>query len=385
MPRPASKTRRPSQRRARAAPAANVRTVADKAGVSIATVSRVLNGKAPVKAETRERVLAVVKRMGYAPHPAARSLKARRTETLGVVLPDLYGEFYSELLRGIDRAARREGFHVLVSGSHSDRGEVEAVLAALRGRVDALVLMFPDIGPEALAPPLLDVPAVLLNCAVAGQPCHSLRIDNYGGAAAVVRYLAGLGHRRIAFVAGPPSNLDAAERRRGFLAEVRKAGGALAATILRGGFTEESGFRAGQQLLAAPHQGVKVSTPGSNLPTAIFAANDAMALGCLHALRQHGLDVPGDVSLVGFDDIPAARYVQPPLTTVRVPIAELGERAVARALEAVRLGTPRRQTEERLPVALVERSSCAAVAGDTAAGAHPAPQPTNAVTRRRRP
>ncbi len=385
MPPSASHPSRPS-RRARAAPPVNVRTVADQAGVSIATVSRVLSGGAPVKAETRDRVLAVVKRTGYSPHPAARSLKGRRTETLGVVLPDLHGEFYSELLRGIDRAARREGYHVLVSGSHSDRREVEVVLAALRGRVDALVLMFPDIGPEVLAPPLLDVPAVLLNCAVAGRPCHSLRIDNYGGAAAVVRYLAGLGHRRIAFVAGPPRNLDAAERRRGFMAAARKAGAALAPTILRGDFTEESGFRAGERLLAAAgsEQGANAFAPGSNLPTAVFAANDAMALGCLHALRQHGLAVPGDVSLVGFDDIPAARWAQPPLTTVRVPIAELGERAVARALAAVRTGPPRQQTEERLPVALIERASCAPAADtSTTASAPERRRDTLATTPRR--
>ncbi len=331
-----------------AASAVNVRTVAARAGVSTATVSRVLNGKEVVTESTREKVLAVVKELGYAPHQAARSLAARRTDTIGVVLPDLHGEFYSELLRGLSLAARREGFHLLVSGSHSDRGEVQALLGALRGRVDALVLMFPDVDPRVFSAPLLGVPVVLLDCSVPGQPYRSLGIDNRGGAAAVVRHLTGLGHRRIAFIGGPKGNLDAEERRQGFLGAVAEAGDGVTASVLPGDFSEEAGFAAGARMATRNPR-----------PTAVFAANDAMALGCLQALREAGLAVPEEVSLVGFDDIPAARHVQPPLTTVRVPIAELGERAIARALEGVRRQEMARDGEERLPVTLIERASCA--------------------------
>ncbi len=162
----------------------NINVVAERAGVSIATVSRVLNGGALVRPETRDRVLEVARQLEYIPNASARSLSSRRTETLGAVLPALHGEFFSELLRGLDLAARRAGFHLLVSGSHSDRQEVEAVLRAFRGRVDALVLMFPDLDPASLAPQLGGLPVVLVNCGLdfaghrGGHGVDRVAIDN---------------------------------------------------------------------------------------------------------------------------------------------------------------------------------------------------------------
>lgn len=336
----------------------NINVVAERAGVSIATVSRVLNGGAMVRPATRDRVLEVARLLEYAPNASARSLSLRRTETLGAVLPALHGEFFSELLRGLDLAARRAGFHLLVSGSHSDRQEVEAVLRAFRGRVDALVLMFPDLDPASLAPHIGGLPAVLVNCgrvsegladaAFAGRDCDRVVIDNYGGAAQVVRRLVELGHRRIAFLAGPPFNYDAGERRRGYLETLRLLAGDVPPLIFEGAFTEESGYHAAAQVLAAAER-----------PTALFAANDAMAVGCLAALHEKGLEVPGDLSLVGFDDIPAARYVRPPLATVQVPIAQLGETAMGLALARVLGhgdGAPAALT---IPVQFLERASCA--------------------------
>lgn len=329
--------------------AVDIRVVARRAGVSIATVSRVFTGKGPVRDSTRERVLEVARRLQYAPHAGARSLAGRRTDTVGVVLPDLYGGFYSELLRGLDRAARREGFHLLVSGSHSDPAEVAAVLAALSGRVDGLILMFPDLEAATLPARLLDTPVLLLNCKVDGLRADSIRIANRQGAAAVVRHLLALGHRHIAMIGGPAHNLDAAERRQGFLSALRGEDGAAPGepAYAEGTFSEESGHRAALELLAARPR-----------PTAIFAANDSMALGCLHAAHELGLRVPADLALVGFDDIPAASYVTPPLTTVQVPILELGERAMTRLLAAVRAPSPEPPRDERLPVQLVVRRSC---------------------------
>lgn len=331
----------------------NINVVAERAGVSIATVSRVLNGGALVRAETRERVLEVARLLEYTPNASARSLSSRRTETLGAVLPALHGEFFSELLRGLDLAARRAGFHLLVSGSHSDRQEVEAVLRAFRGRVDALVLMFPDLDPASVAPQLGGLPVVLVNCGLelAGQRAHNVdrvAIDNYGGAAQVVRRLVELGHRSIAFLAGPPFNFDAGERRRGYLETMRLLAGDQPPLIFEGDFTEESGYGAAEAVLKAPER-----------PTALFAANDAMAIGCLAALHEKGLEVPRDLSLVGFDDIPAARYVRPALSTVQVPIAELGERAMAFALARVLGHGPGGPAAATIPVRLLERASCA--------------------------
>jgi LacI family transcriptional regulator len=343
--------------------AVNINVVAERAGVSIATVSRVLNGGAMVRPATRERVLEVARLLEYTPNATARSLSLRRTETLGAVLPALHGEFFSELLRGLDLGARRAGFHLLVSGSHSDRLEVEAVLRAFRGRVDALVLMFPDLDPVALAPHLGGLPAVLINCGLAaegfkGKDFDRMVIDNYGGAAEVVRRLLELGHRRIAFLAGPSFNYDAGERRRGYLETLRLLAGDVEPLIFEGAFTEESGYQAVDALLALRER-----------PTALFAANDAMAIGLLAALHERGLEVPRDLSLVGFDDIPAARYVRPALATVQVPIAQLGEQAMALALARVMghgAGAPASLT---LPVHFLERASCAPPLSSSTPGA----------------
>ena len=250
--------------------AATIKDVAREAGVSVATVSRVINTKGPVREATRDRILAVAAALRYVPHGGARSLITNRTSTVGALLPDLHGEFFSELIRGMDLAARRNGYHLLISGSHADRDEVEAVLRALRGRVDGLILMSPDIDAATLEANLPDdLPVVLLNCRVDGRTLDALAIDNVGGAAAMVRHLAGLGHRRIAFVGGAAGNNDAEERLRGY----RKARRELrlpadAELEIAGDFSEESGYRAGGRLLALDPR-----------PDAVFAANDSMAIG----------------------------------------------------------------------------------------------------------
>lgn len=335
---------------------ASIKAVARLAGVSVATVSRVLNDSGPVKEETRRRILEVVESLGYVPHGAARSLTTNQTDTLGVLLPDIYGEFFSELIRGIDSAARRQGYHVLVSGSHEDREEVQAVLRALRGRVDGLILMTPSADMlEALrSVPPGSPPIVLLNCPPGGLPFDSINVDNHGGAVAMVRHLAGLGHRRIAFIQGPPDNHDARERLRGYRDAVRELGLEPDAKLeVSGDFSEEAGCQAGETLL-------KLKTR----PGAVFAANDAMAIGCLHALRQAGVEVPEEIAVAGFDDVPIARFMSPPLTSVGVPIAELGALALERLLESVRQrgasGGGRSPRHEELPPVLVVRGSCGA-------------------------
>ena len=340
---------------------ASIKAVARLAGVSVATVSRVLNDSGPVKDETRRRILEVVESLGYVPHGAARSLTTNQTDTLGVLLPDIYGEFFSELIRGIDSAARRQGYHVLVSGSHEDREEVRAVLRALRGRVDGLVLMTPSADMlEALrAVPRDSLPTVLLNCPPGVLPFDSINLDNHGGAVAMVRHLAALGHRRIAFLQGPPDNHDARERLRGYRDAVVELGLETDRKLeIRGDFSEEAGCRAGERLLElAPR------------PDAVFAANDAMAIGCLHALREarpEGIEVPEEIAVAGFDDIPIARFMSPPLTSVGVPIAALGALALERLLEVVRqrgiggIAVASPPHHEELPPTLVVRGSCGA-------------------------
>ena len=332
---------------------ASIKEVALKAGVSIATVSRVINEKGPVAVETRQRILAAIDQLRYVPHGAARSLITNQTDTIGVLLPDLYGEFFSEVIRGIDLAARRSGYHVLISGFHSDRAEIEAVLRALRGRVDGLIVLSPDVDAQGLRRNLPEtLPVVLLNTRINGRVDGSafdaINVDNYGGAFAMARHLAALGHRRIALIRGPAENADARERLRGYRDALRAEGIAPSSALeVPGDFSEESGYRAGQCLLTLEPR-----------PEAVFAANDSMAIGCLFALREAGVEVPGGIALAGFDDIPIARYVTPPLSSVHVPIAELGERAMERLLHAVEHKNAHERRQETVPTTLVVRGSC---------------------------
>jgi LacI family transcriptional regulator len=328
---------------------ATIRDVAARAGVSVATVSRTLNGIGPVHDDTSRRVQAAARALRYVPHAAARSLSIRRSHTLGVLLPEVHGEFFSEVIRGIDVAARARGYHVLVSSSHADATEMASMLRALRGRVDGLIVMSPDVELGRLSralPP--ETPAVLLNTATSTRT--TIRVDNYAGARSMTDYLAGLGHRRIAFITGPERNADAAERLRGYRTALGTGAAARRPHLeIEGDFTEESGYRAVAKILA-------MKTP----PTAIFAANDAMAIGALQALRESGVRVPADVALAGFDDIPMARYVTPQLTTMRVDIAELGRRAVEALVASLEGSDGHARRQDIVPTTLVVRESCGA-------------------------
>lgn len=324
-----------------------IKEVAAKAGVSVATISRVLNGKGPVRPATGRRVLATAKALHYVPHAAARSLSTRTTHTIGLLLPDLHGEFFSEVIRGIDAAARRRGYHLLVSGFHSDRVEMNAMLDAVRGRVDGLIVMAPDRNALMSADEVAAMPVVRLNSGQGYASC--INIDNFGGASAMVSHLASRGHRRIGFIRGPQHNADAAERLRGYRAAMRRLH--VAPIEYPGDFTEEGGYAAAHEM-----------TRKKPLPEAIFAANDSMAVGALRALREAGVAVPEEVALSGFDDIPIARYVTPALTTVNVEIAELGRRAFEMLLEEINGRSPQ-QRREKFPTRLVVRESCGSQVG----------------------
>lgn len=311
--------------------------------MSVATVSRALNGSASVTAQTRRRIAGVAARLRYVPHATARSLVTRRTHTIGALLPDLFGEFFSELIRGIDLAARARGLQLLVSSSHGDAAEAAAALRAMQGRVDGLLIMSPHVDARFLREHLTQaLPTVLMNTPVEGHGYASLNIDNYGGAQAMTRHLLERGHRDIAFITGPADNFDAAERLKGF----RDAIAAPArARQLQGDFSEESGYRAGRQLAAMRDR-----------PQAVFAANDMMAVGCLYALVEAGVRVPDDIALAGFDDIPIARYINPPLTTVRVRIADLGQGALEHLVARMETADPPSQ-RHTLACEVVPRAS----------------------------
>ena len=334
---------------------ATIKDVAREADVSVATVSRVFNDSGPVSETTRQRIVEVANRLRYSPHGAARSLITNRTSTIGVLLPDLYGEFFSEVIRGMDQAAQPSGYHLLVSSSHDAKDEIEAALRAMRGRVDGLSVLSPHLDAPSVGanvPPTL--PIVLLNCAVTGNGYDAFTIENERGAHAMVRHLLSLGHRAIAIITGEAGNHDAAERLRGYAGAMREADLVVPNDWeIPGDFTEASGYRAVGTLLELRQR-----------PTAIFAANDAMAIGALSALRDAGVLVPDDVAVVGFDDIPMARYMSPPLSSVHVSIAELGIQAVKTLVHAIDSKNEHARRHQRLETTLMIRTSCGTPEGE---------------------
>lgn len=341
---------------------ATIRDVARAAEVSIATVSRVFNDSVRVSEDARRRVWASAAALDYWPNGAARSLTTRRTHSVGVLLPDLYGEFYSEVIRGIDQAARTEQLQVLISSSHANNETLLAAARSMRGRVDGLIVMAPYEESDGIVQQIArSFPTVLLNSRLSLNGTSTVSIANRDGARAAVSHLIRLGHRRIAVVRGPGGNMDAEERRLGYRQALEDEGITPDPTWeLHGDFAESSGYEAGLVLAT-----------GKKGPTAVFAANDCMAIGFVSGLLASGRRVPDDVAVVGFDDIALARYFTPPLTTVRVDAHELGLRAASLLTASWTNATELHATHEILPARLTVRQSC---------GARPEEERTDAPT-----
>ena len=337
-----------------------IRDVARASGVSIATVSRVINDSARVNDDTRRRVWDAAMRLDFWPNGAARTLTTARTHAIGVLLPELHGEFFSEVIRGIDREARRARLQLLISSSHADTEGMLAAARTMRGRVDGLIVMSPERGSQgAIEQIRRRFPMVLLNSSQPAADGRSITVANLVGAYQVARHVLAGNHRHVAILKGPPGNLDAQERLRGYRKALREVKTRLEVDYLDGNFSEESGAAAAARLLA-----------GGRLPTAVFAANDTMAIGLMAAFQAGGVRVPDDVAITGFDDILIARYVTPPLTTVRVDACDLGERAVRLLIEAPGADRPAGAAPGdaiTLPVNLIVRQSC----GRTAASPRP--------------
>jgi len=302
-----------------------IRDVAREAGVSVASASRALNDRDNVTPATRDRVRAAAQRLSYVPHSGARSLTRQKTDSIGVVLPDLFGEFFSELIRGIDRVAHGHGLQLLLSNMHGNPHEATNAVRSMRGRVDGLLVMTPDTQRrhllDALSPA---VPAVLLNCHDRMPGLASVGIDNEGGARAMTEFLIERGYRRIAFVSGPRNNRDSEARQRGFVTALAKATGERNPLIITGDFSEASGAEAARLLIA-----------GRMPADAIFCANDMMAVGCCGVLADAGLRVGEEIGVAGFDDIPIAHYTAPALTTMNARIAELGAAAAEKLIQLI--------------------------------------------------
>jgi LacI family repressor for deo operon, udp, cdd, tsx, nupC, and nupG len=331
---------------------ATIYQVAKRAGVSAATVSRVLARPAMVTASTRATVLTAVKALGFIPNAAAKSLRSLRTRKLLVTVPDISNPFFSEILRGIEETAQRAGYSVLLGDTQHDRAREDRYAAMLRQKeADGLIFLGHRLPKEVASLVRASSPI----CAPVVNGCEfspslgvpSVHIDNAKAAADAVAHLCRLGHRRIGIITGPLESPLSRDRLAGAMAFARKRRIASACRVVHGDFSIESGAVAGERLLAKP-----------NRPTAIFCFNDEMAMGLLLTARQRGLNVPRDLSIVGFDDIRFARCVDPPLTTIAQPAWAIGEGTVRLLLEILD-GQGARPASITLPHTLNIRASTA--------------------------
>ena len=304
---------------------ATIRDVARRAGVSVASASRVLNNHPSVTQTMRDRVLQAARVLDYVPHLGARSLSRGSWNTIGVVLPDLFGEFFSEIIRGIDFAAHKRGLQLLLSNMHGSADDTELAIRTMRGRVDGLLVMSPQLDPAFLARNLpKGLPAVVMNTAGSDGTHPTIAIDNHAGVRKAIAHLVDQGCRRIAHLTGPQGNADADARRAGFRAAVAEMLDPDTAIEIEGDFSEEAGIAAAHRIL-----GLAPRVDG------LFAANDMMAVACMATLARHDVRAPDDIAIVGFDGVPIAQYVTPALSTMALNLADLGERAVDRLVAAI--------------------------------------------------
>jgi DNA-binding LacI/PurR family transcriptional regulator len=297
--------------------AASIRDVARIAGVSHQTVSRVLNNHVSIREETKGRVLAAMAELQYRPSAAARALSTSRSKTIGVLASTRAHYGPARSIQAIEQAARERGYFVTASSvAEPDEESVRAALANLFDQdIEALVVIAPQQRVfDTIADLAPQIPYITLRAIGTGD-ASALRVDEIAGARMATRHLIELGHASIGHLAGPRDWIEAEARMQGFLQELNARDLPVTVPVL-GDWTADFGYRAGMQLLRWRDV------------TAYFCSNDAMAIGLMHAARDLGLDVPGDVSIIGYDDVPEAAHLWPPLTTVRQDFAEMGRRCI---------------------------------------------------------
>ncbi|SEM51662.1 transcriptional regulator, LacI family [Pseudomonas sp. ok272] len=331
---------------------ATIKDVAALAGISYTTVSHVVNKTRPVSDEVRLKVEAAIQRLDYVPSAVARSLKAKTTATIGLLVPNSLNPYFAELARGIEDYCERNGYCVILCNSDDNPQKQRSYLRMLQEkRIDGLIVT--SVGSDArLAEGLAGVrtPMVIVDRALDGLEADLVRIDHEHGAYLATRHLLELGHRDIACIGGPAHTSVAQMRMAGFWRALKEVGVQVPIErVLESDFTSTGGYEAAASLLEqAP-------------PSAIFAGNDMMGIGVLRAAAERSIRVPTELSVIGFDDIQMSRYVYPALTTVGQSILQLGEMAAEVLLR--RIATPERPTDQRIVTpSIVLRESTAPLA-----------------------
>ena len=304
-----------------------MRDVAERAGVSVTTVSHVVNETRPVSDELRQRVSAAMDELGYQPNRLARSLRLQETHTIGMIVPDSANPFFAEVARGIEDTSFEQSYNVILCNSDGNLDkELLYTNVLVEKQVDGILFVAAGVSTEHIrALQTRRMPLVLVDRDIPGVAVDSVLTDNARGGWQAIHYLIELGHRRIGCITGPSDVTPSAERVTGYRQALREAGIAADENlVVKGDFQYQSGFRATQQLL-------EVNDP----PTAVFACNDLMAVGAISAVIESGRKVPADLSVIGFDDVPLASFTNPPLTTIAQPKYEMGALATTMLLERV--------------------------------------------------
>lgn len=332
-----------------------MRDVAERAGVSVTTVSHVINKTRPVSDELRKRVLAVMAELGYQPNLLARSLRRGQTHTIGVIVPDSADPYFAEVARGIEDASLKQGYSIILCNSDNDLDKGQFYINVLTEKqVDGILFVSVDVSTDHIrALQARRMPLVLVEREVVGVEADSVTTDNAKGGWLATQHLLDLGHRRIGCIAGPSDFTPSAERVTSYHRALKEAGIPMdKALIITGDFQHKSGYQAARRLLTM-----------DDPPTAIFACNDVMAVAAMSAAAELGQQVPTDLSVVGFDDVRLAAFANPPLTTIVRPKFEMGSLAVTMLLERIHdTDLPPRQ--HMLDTSLLIRKSSAPLAAE---------------------
>ncbi len=317
--------------------------VAKQAGVSVATVSRVLNGSAHVTESARRNVLRVVKELNYQPNRVAQRLRAGRSHVIGLIISDIQNPFFTSVVRGIEDVAYQHSYSLVLCNSDEDIQKEQLYIDVLSSERVAGVIIMPT-GIDCCAP--LRMPVVMMDRVVTGLATDTVDVDNVAGAYAATQHLIQLGHTRIGLVGAPPNISVGIERQRGYVNALGDHGIRTGDALIRtGNFKENGGYQATHALLDLEPR-----------PTALFVANNLMTLGALNAIHERGLKIPDDISIVSFDDMPWAHLLQPPLTAIVQPTYELGQRAAELLLGRLKDRT-KPVAHEQLPTRLIVRGS----------------------------
>jgi LacI family repressor for deo operon, udp, cdd, tsx, nupC, and nupG len=333
----------------------SIKDVAKLAGVSTATVSRALANPDKVQAKTRDKVLGAVEQTGYVTNSLARSFRTRRTHTIVVLVPDITNSFFANIIQGIEQVARKNNYRILLGDMQNDPANALAYgEMCAQKQADGLISLCRTIPfPHNKTRKTIDPkwPPLVMACEYDDViPVPGVGIDNEAAALEGVRYLAGQGHSQIAYINGPEGSPLCRDRLQGYRAGMAEIGvRSTRDLIYRGDFTLDSGAQAARSICA-----------GKRMPTALFSANDAMAIGALQLLKSRGISVPSDISMMGFDDIKFAAYCDPPLTTIHQPRSEIGALSMQMMLDQLQSkGSASRRIH--LPHELVVRESVAAI------------------------